>query len=109
MIYEMDAMGTPPTAFVPETVTALYALVLNPMSGRAEEQRFVAASESRTELEAYWNAEKVEPYSDGQWRRNYRAGGPLEWFNPPFGGHGTTDGDGNGIVELRRDGWRRVA
>lgn len=91
---------------LPPHVTTAFALILNPMQGRCEEQRVIAASDSREELKAAWDAEKVEPYRDGQWYRSYRKGGPLEWFNPPMGGD--TDFR-NGIIELRRDGWRRVA
>lgn len=94
-------------AFVPEEVNRVFGLVLNPMTCRTEEQRLVAASESREELKAAWDAERVEPYKDEQWHRVYRKGGPLEWYNPPFSGD--LDDYGCGIIELRRDGWRRAA
>lgn len=123
MIYQ--ALGFDiPLQQVPDHVTHLFGLVLNPMRGRSEEQRLLAVSESREELMAYWLAEKVEPYTDEdggvspsleayhpgpyRWHRSYRKGGPLEWFNPPHG-DGDVDHYGCGIIELRRDGWRRVS
>jgi hypothetical protein len=93
---------------LPEHVLTAYVLVLNPMRGRTEEQRMLAASENREELLAAWRGEEVQPYTDGEWRRVYRKGGPLEWFNPPFS-DGDADHYGNGIIEMRRDGWRRAA
>jgi hypothetical protein len=93
---------------VPPHITHLFALILNPMRGRTEEQRLLAVSDSRDELKTFWDGERAaEPYSDGQWQRTYRAG-PLEWFNPPFS-NGDVDSYGNGIIEMRRDAWRRVA
>lgn len=112
MIYFTQGFDDSPLRQVPEHVTKLYGLVLNPMRGRAEEQRFLAASESREELAAFLNGERIESYSDQSegrtWRRSFRAGGPLEWFNPPWS-DGNLDSDGNGIIELMRDGWRRSA
>ena len=91
---------------LPANVTHVFALVLNPMRGRAEESRMLAVSESAAELTAFVEAERVEPYPDGEWQRSFRQGGPLEWFNPaPLYG---TDSFGHGIIELRKDGWRRV-
>jgi hypothetical protein len=108
MIWHTTGFDNNPLGQIPEHITQLYGLVLNPMRGRTEEQRFLAASDSRDELVALLKAERVEPYKDENWHRVYRKGGPLEWFNPPWG-DGETDDYGNGIIELRRDGWRRVA
>jgi hypothetical protein len=92
-------------ANLPPHLTTAYALLLNPMTDRTEAVRLVAVSDNRSELESLLTSEKVEPYSDdGRWRKVYRQGGPLEWFNAPDGIY-----DGTGIAELRRDGWRRVA
>jgi hypothetical protein len=94
---------------LPPHVQSAYALILNPMRGRTEEQRVLAVSDSREELKAFWLGELApEPYLDGQWSRVYRSG-PLEWFNPPWAMEGDVDSSGNGIIELRRDAWRRVA
>lgn len=99
-----------PLAEVPETTTQLFALVLNPMQDRAEAQSLIAFSESKEELTTLLRDELVEPYKDENWRKTYRKGGPLEWFNPPYGHEeGKADMYGCGIIELKRDSWRRVA
>jgi hypothetical protein len=116
MIWHWDGWGDP-LANVPSHVAAVYVLVLNPMRGRTEEQRMVAASDNKTELQAFLDAERVEPYRDTGtsefggatvWSKVFREGGPLEWFNPPTFPDRADDW-GHGIMELRRDGWRRVA
>ena len=102
-------------ASVPDHVTLLFGLVLNPMRGHTEETRLICISDLRSELELLVASERVEPYGDpGQssfglgdtvWRKSFRRGGPLEWYNPPE----DSCYYGTGIVELRRDAWRRVA
>lgn len=99
---------------VPEHITHLFGLLLNPMRGNTEEVRLICVSDYRNEIEELLKAESVEGYGDPgassfglgptTWCKVYRQGGPLEWFNPPGGVH-----DQTGIIELRRDGWRRVA
>lgn len=106
MLY-IDKGWDTPLAQVPEGVTRVWGLVLNPMRGRTEAQQLIAVSDIKDEILAFWRAEKVEPYKDGEWQRAYRAGGPLEWYNPPWS-EDVRDHHGNGIVELRRDGWRVV-
>jgi hypothetical protein len=62
----------------------MYVLVLNDMrSSNIEHLTPVACAESYAELEALLSRERVEPYSDGRWGKSFRAGGPLEWRNPP--------------------------
>lgn len=61
----------------------MWVLYLNPMQANAERSVAVARADTREALERYVAAERVEPYSVGQWHRVFRAGGPLEWFNPP--------------------------
>ena len=99
---------------VPENIHHLFGLVLNPMRGNTEEQRLICVSDYRHEVEALLEGEKVEPYGDpGEssfghgatvWHKAFRKDGPLEWFNPPGDVYCET-----GIVELRRNGWQRVA
>lgn len=108
MIYWQGELSSPLDS-VPDGVTLLYGLVLNPMTDRTEAQRLVAVCESRAELRAAWDAEKVDPYKDENWHRVHRKGGPLEWYNAPFGSSDVAEDYGNGIIELRRDGWRRAA
>ncbi len=52
----------------------------------------VARAETKEELEAFLSSESVKPYTDypnmesfERWAKCYRKGGPLEWFNPPYG------------------------
>lgn len=71
----------------------MWFLKLNPMRGNTEDRAIVGWAETKEELDAYLARERVEPYGDpGQssfglgpttWRKVFRKGGPLEWFNPP--------------------------
>lgn len=45
----------------------------------------VAVASTREALQAFMAAEAITPWSDGQWGKSFRAGGPLEWYNPPWG------------------------
>ena len=100
-----------PLSLVPDSVSHLFGLVLNPMTDRAEATRLVAVANYRSEIVDLIRIEKVEPYRDeDRWQKVFRKGGPLEWFNPPYGPlDGAADHWGIGIIELRRDGWRRSA
>jgi hypothetical protein len=73
----------------------VWILQLNDMrDARVEWMTPVCCADSREELEAFVEREKVEPYKDGTWGKSFRQGGPLEWFNQPF----CAD---NNIFELR--------
>lgn len=82
------------------TQVRIYTLGLNPMMGRSEERRIVALSTDYNKLVAWYRDQLApEPWRDGQWYKEFRAGSPLEWFNPaitldldkpPFG-HGIGD------------------
>lgn len=64
----------------------MYVLVLNDMRMSQIEQTMpVARAATREALEALLQRESVPPWRDGQWGKSFRQGGPLEWFNPPFG------------------------
>lgn len=64
----------------------MWVLLLNDMrASNVETQEPVCKAETREELESYLQRETVEPYMDGQWGKHFRQGGPLEWYNPPFG------------------------
>ena len=63
----------------------MWELRLNDMrSPKIELLRPVTRANSRDELEAFLAREKVTLYFDGHWRKYYRVGGPLEWFNRPY-------------------------
>jgi hypothetical protein len=64
----------------------MFVLQLNPMTSNAENVVPVVRAETREAIEALLNSETVEPYTDGQWRKVFRQGGMLEWYNPPMGG-----------------------
>lgn len=108
MIYFTGGWDDSPLPQVPEHVTKLFGLILNPMRGRTEEARFLAASENKQELIDLLQRETVPSYQDDNWRKQFMKGGPLEWFNPPTFPDRADDW-GHGIIELSRDGWRRVA
>jgi hypothetical protein len=63
----------------------MFVLWLNPMRGRAEERRAVAKAETLEALKRFIEREMVEPYKDDDghnvWGKEFRKGGPLEWFN----------------------------
>ena len=56
--------------------------MLNDMrSSNVEMMQPVARADSIEQIKAYLSSQKVEPYSDGSWRKSFRQGGPMEWFN----------------------------
>lgn len=71
----------------------MWMLQMNPMTGNTEDRHPIGWAETKEELEAFVNAERVDPYQepgtshfDGKpttWRKTFRKGGPLEWMNPP--------------------------
>jgi hypothetical protein len=72
----------------------IWALALNPMRGQAEERVPVARAETQEALQRFLERERVEPYEEvgdnsnfpGQsytYKKVFRKGGPLEWFNWP--------------------------
>ena len=63
----------------------MWILQLTPMTSNAENVVPIFRGATREALEAFMDAESVEPYTDGQWHKVFRQGGPLEWFNPPLG------------------------
>ena len=64
----------------------MWVMLLNDMrSANVETIEPVFRAETKEILFTLLSREMVEPYSDGQWGKCYRIGGPLEWFNPPWG------------------------
>lgn len=77
-------------------LTPTYVLMLNDMRDAHSEHLVpVACFKSLDEIFQFLKAQHVGSYSDGvdgecghygggvAWNKVYRAGGPLEWFNPP--------------------------
>jgi hypothetical protein len=61
-----------------------YALLLNDMrSPNIENIEVVRTAETPREL-AGWYMDQLadEPWKDGQWRKAFKPGSDLEWFNP---------------------------
>lgn len=66
----------------------VWILYLNDMrSAQVENVQPVARAESVEALMEFLARERVPSYLEshgyGHWGKNYRKGGPLEWFNPP--------------------------
>jgi hypothetical protein len=76
----------------------MWVLQLNSIYSRCEEREILFRAETREELIAFLNREKVEPYTESgpggygneggvcEFNKSYRKGGPLENFNPPIAG-----------------------
>lgn len=86
---------------VPDGVTELWGIVLNPMTANAELGILEAVSDSRDELISWVRSQVApEPYRDGQWLRTY-INGPLWWCNPPHTLDGPADEYwGHGVIKL---------
>ena len=64
----------------------LYVLRLNPMDGSAESAVDVAVSTDYQKL-VDWYREQLNPgglWRDDNWGKTFRAGSPLEWYNPAY-------------------------
>lgn len=86
----------------------MWALRLNPMTDRAERVDIVAIADTREALERLLENESVPNYKDGGYSKNFRQGGPLEWFNPPLGGQAWIDVDA--IIDVgTADQWAQRA
>jgi hypothetical protein len=67
----------------------MWLLQLNDMrASQIEIMAPVARADSRASIMALLTREGTAPYRDGPWRKEFRQGGPLEWFNPPSGEYG---------------------
>ncbi|HMJ57470.1 MAG TPA: hypothetical protein VK540_35610 [Polyangiaceae bacterium] len=70
----------------------MWVLQLNLMRDRCESRTPLACATTREALERFVANERVEPYDEPgdsafggttTWRKVFRKGGTLEWFNPP--------------------------
>lgn len=109
----------------------MYVLMLNDMrSAHFENVQPVARANTREELEAFIARERVEPYTDTgertvlhntdlaaqiaghhveqqrsySWRKCFKRGGPLEWFNDP-----DTTRDPAIVPVMSYDTWMQIA
>lgn len=51
-------------------------------ASQIENNQPICCARTRQELIDFLARERVEPYVDGRWGKDYRRGGPLEWKNP---------------------------
>lgn len=62
-----------------------WILQLNDMRyPKSEYLKPVCRADTAEEILALIERETVPTYRDGHWQKSFRAGGPLEWFNPPY-------------------------
>lgn len=85
------------------TQVKIYILVMNPMMGHTENRSAVAMSFEKEKLHQWYQDQICDPWTDeGEnsfeptgdmggyynehhiWRKYFRRGSPLEWFNPIF-------------------------
>jgi hypothetical protein len=71
---------------------------MNPVTDRAESGRIAMMSTSRQDLITAYENQQVVPYDDGNFRKVFKQGGPLEWFNPVWTFEGV-DTFGHGLSE----------
>ena len=83
------------------TQAKVYALVMNPMTDRAESQRIGAVSYDKQKLIDFHNSELAdEIWEDGRFRKSFKKGSPLEWLNPIYSTEFEQRGTfGHGIME----------
>lgn len=65
----------------------MWLLKLNDMrASKIEIMTKICIAETPEALEEFLDSESVTPYQENGWGKTFRKGGPLEWYNPPFGG-----------------------
>ena len=57
---------------------------MNPVTDRAESGRITMMSFDKNRLIERYNNEFTETYDDDRFRKVFKKGGPLEWFNPLY-------------------------
>ena len=76
----------------------IYYLIMNPVTDRAESGRIAMMSTSKADLISAYENESVAVYDDGNFRKVFKQGGPLEWYNPVWTFEGV-DPFGHGLSE----------
>lgn len=60
----------------------IWMIVLNRMtSSKIEYKEIAAVSDDKEKLVQWYNSQKVEPWNDGRWGKQFAKDSPLEWFN----------------------------
>jgi hypothetical protein len=76
----------------------VYYLIMNPVTDKAESGRIAMMSTSRENLISAYENEQVAIYDDSNFRKVFKQGGPLEWYNPVWTFDGV-DPFGHGLSE----------
>ncbi len=76
----------------------VYYLIMNPVTDRAESGRIAMMSTNRQNLISAYENEQVAIYDDSNFRKVFKQGGPLEWYNPVWTFDGV-DPFGHGLSE----------
>lgn len=76
----------------------IFYFVMNPVTDRAETGRITVMSDSRERLIQYYKDQIMPAYSDGNFTKFFRQGGPLEWYNFIWSFEGV-DTFGHGLKE----------
>lgn len=63
----------------------MYILIMNDIRHASLKMNTaVCQADTEAELVNFLESEKVQPFNDGEYRKYYKKGGPLEWFNVPM-------------------------
>jgi hypothetical protein len=76
----------------------VYYFIMNPVTDRAESGRIAMMSTSRQDLITAYENQQVVTYDDNNYRKFFKQGGPLEWYNPVWTFEGV-DTFGHGLSE----------
>lgn len=60
----------------------VYKLLLNPITANYEKINIVALSYNENDLLKWYKSLKVDLYEDGVWRKSFKKGSVLEFYNP---------------------------
>lgn len=63
------------------TQVKIWKLLLNPMTGKAENIEIAVMSTDRQKVVDYYESKKVELYKDDGFNKQFEKGSLLEWFN----------------------------
>ena len=63
-------------------VYVFYTLYMNPITSCIDDVNYIKQFHSIEEAKSFYQNEKVDPYFLDGYIKNFRQGGPLEWYNP---------------------------
>lgn len=64
------------------TQIKIYKLLLNHMAQEPVSVNLIAIAYNKEQLMNWYNSLKVEPYTHGNWNKNFKIGSKLEMYNP---------------------------